>query len=219
MGEGPHDIGRHDRFSPGESERPGVVQVLARKVCPQLADDTPALRWTELSRFNPDAKKRGFAAKMKAAALIAERLHACDGIVCVTDHDRDDERVRQIEDGVASLRGSTRVAAGIAYESIEAWTLGAAEAIAEELGLDEREVRKAYPATHVEALYQNSGREEHRPKELLARIAASAGRGPGQDFRVRVAERTDVSKLERACPRGFAPFAVSLRDAFTGASE
>ena len=219
VGEGPHDIGRRDAFNPDESQRPGVVQVLARKVCSHLADDSPALRWSELARFHPDAKKRGFGAKMKAAALIAERRLGCVGIVCVTDRDRDDDRVRQIAEGAEALRGTTRVASGIAVESVEAWTLGAPEAIAEELGLDEKAVRQSYPGAHVEALYQNSGHLDHRPKDLVEKIADRSGREPGQEFRVRVAERTNVSRLERACPAGFAPFAASLREAFAGAPQ
>jgi hypothetical protein len=214
VGEGPHDIGRHDHYAPEAADRPGVVQVLARKVCPHLEDGSPALRWSELARFHPDAKKRGFAAKMKAAAVLAERRYRCVGIVCVTDRDRDDERVRQVMEGADSVRATTRVAYGIAVESIEAWTLGAPSEIASELELHEKTVRAEYPNLHVEELYERSGREEHQPKSLLARIAALVNQGSGQDFRVRVAERTDVARLERACPKGFAPFAESLREAF-----
>jgi hypothetical protein len=214
VGEGPHDIGRHDRFAPDEAQRPGVVQVLARKVCPALDEDSPALRWAELARFDPTAKKKGFAAKMKAAALIAERRLACDGLVCVTDRDRDDDRARQVTEGAAALASTTRVAYGIAVESVEAWTLGAPKALAEALDVPEKVVRAAYPHVAVEALYQNSGVSEHRPKDLLGRIAALAHQDSGQALRVAVAERTDTDALELACPEGFAPFAASLRTTF-----
>lgn len=177
VGEGPHDIGRRDLFNPDESQRPGVVQVLARKVCSHLADDSPALRWSELARFHPDAKKRGFGAKMKAAALIAERRFGCVGIVCVTDRDRDDDRVRQIAEGADALRGTTRVASGIAVESVEAWTLGAPEAIAEELGLDEKAVRRSYPGAPVEALYPSRRRCARPSRPRLRRPTAPTHRG------------------------------------------
>jgi len=214
VGEGPHDIGRHDRFAPDKTPRPGVVQVRARKVCPALSEDSPALRWAELARFDPTAKRRGFAAKMKAAALIAERLHAGVGIVCETDRDGDDDRAQPVTEGAEALAGTTRVAYGIAVESVEAWTLGAPKALADALDVPEKAVRAAYPRVAVEALYQHSGVPEHRSKDLLERIAALAHQGPGQALRVAVAERTDIDALERACPSGFAPIAASLRTVF-----
>jgi hypothetical protein len=212
VGEGPHDIGRHGPFDEREGARHGVVQILARKVCPHIADDSPALRWSDVPRFHPT--KRGFGAKMKAAALQAERKFACEGVVFVADRDRDDDRVRQIEEGRRSLGDTARVATGIACESIEAWTLGALSALAATLGVEERAIRARLPGVHVEKLFEHSGHVAHRPKALLETVAELGGRSAGQDLRVDVAAETDPDQLARACPDGFAPFVASLRAAF-----
>jgi hypothetical protein len=101
---------------------------------------------------------------------------------------------------------------GLAVESIEAWTLGAPEALAEELAVDVEQVRALYPAgVGVEELYENSGKEQHRPKRLLQRIAQLKHRNDTTAFRQAVAERTAVVALENVCERGFAPFAKKLR--------
>jgi hypothetical protein len=108
---------------------------------------------------------------------------------------------------------------GLAIESVEAWTLGAPEKIAEELGVDIKLVQQYYPpGVHVESLFERSGKPEHRPKQLLERIVQLKNRQDTTEFRQAVAERTEISALERACPQGFAPFAEQLRKAFGRAS-
>ena len=107
-----------------------------------------------------------------------------------------------------------RIAWGLAIESIEAWTLGAPDAIAEELGVTAEAVNQLYPrGIHVEDLFEGSGKEHHRPKKLLERIAQLKHRQDSTDFRQAIAERTDVTALEQACPQGFAPFKKRLVDA------
>ncbi len=104
---------------------------------------------------------------------------------------------------------------GLAIESVEAWTLGAPEKIAEELGVEVELVRQQYPrGVDVESLCENSGKPDHRPKQLLARIARLKNKTDSTEFRAAVAERTDVTRLARARPLGFAPFANRLREAF-----
>lgn len=208
VGEGPHDIGRHDHFAPEETAAQGVVQVLSRKVCPHIAEDSPSLRWAEIARFNPAAKKKGFEAKVPAARLLAERKYDCTAVVLVTD--RDGDRARQ-EALRSAAEPHDNTVAGIAVESIEAWTLGALEAIAAELDLDVNRVRAEYPSTHVESLYEQSGKPELRSKGLLQRIAELARTSDGAELRRRIAERTDVDALARRCPNGFGLFAEALR--------
>lgn len=106
---------------------------------------------------------------------------------------------------------SLPVVCGVAIESIEAWTLGAASALAETLGLPLDELRRNYPSLPVESLYDGSGRAEHQPKPLLDRLARKGHRHGGLDLREEVAERTDIAELERACPMGFAAFTDALR--------
>jgi hypothetical protein len=177
-----------------------------------------ALAWTEIRRFNPAAKKRGFEAKVPAAVLIATRKFGCSGTVAVTDRDHDDDRFAALEEGAVRARElfpQHAIAVGLAVESVEAWTLGVPDKIAEELDVKVALVRKEYPAgVHVESMSERSGKEDHRPKRLLERIAQLKYRDDSTDFRQAVAQRTEVTELERVCCQGFAPFAAQLRAAF-----
>lgn len=118
MGEGPHDIGR-PAYSPAEpGVASGTLPALARSVVHELDGDSLAIRWTELSRFDPLARKK------------------------------------------------------------------------------------------------QSGKPEKRPKRLLAELAAQAHLQDCADLRARIAEKSDVDELSRACRQGFAPFAAELRKTF-----
>jgi len=218
IGEGPHDIGAP---SPNPNQpRParGVVPTLARRVWSGIAADSIALAWREISRFNLSAQKRGYSAKVAAAALLAARKFDCRATVAIADRDREDGREAQLEDGVdAAQRLFPQHPAiwGLAVESVEAWTLGAPDAIAAELGVDVELVRKQYPrGAHVESLFEQSGKPDHRPKQLLERIAQLKYRNDSTEFREAIAEKTDMTALAQACPQGFAPFAERLRKAF-----
>lgn len=218
VGEGRHDIGGPAPNPYHPRRAGGAVPALAWRVCPVLSVDSIALAWTELPRFNPGARKRGYEAKVPAAVLLAARRFSCAGTVLVTDRDAGPDRFAALQAGVAraqELFPTHPVAFGLAVESVEAWTLGVPDKIAEELGLEVSAVAAEYPrGVHVEAMSERSGKEAHRPKRLLERIARLAHREDSVDFRQAVAERTEVAALERACPQGFAPFAASLRAAF-----
>jgi hypothetical protein len=125
IGEGPHDVGAAPANPRDLRPARGTVCILARKVCPTIADESVALTWAAIARFNPKAKKRGFAAKIAGAVLIASR-YGCAGCVFVTDRDRDDDRYAALEDGAnrsAEQNPHQLIAFGLAIESIEAWTL------------------------------------------------------------------------------------------------
>jgi hypothetical protein len=110
--------------------------------------------------------------------------------------------------------GSHAVAVGVAVESIEAWTLGATEALAEELRIPIARVRHELQGLDLEKLRESSGKVEHRPKSILDRLAKIAHRSDETELRAEVASRTKATDLEAACPRGFAPFAQELRKNF-----
>jgi hypothetical protein len=192
------------------------LPVLARKVIPLISNESLGLRMREITRLSP-IKKNGFDAKAKGAVLVARRRYGCDGLVIVSDRDAKDNEARLEKlrccESLAATEG-IRVVCGLAVESIESWTLGAPQAIAQVLDFEERVVRGAYPKAHVETLLTSSGKEEHRAKALVRRLALLGHREDGQDFRREVAELTDVVALERDCPTGFGAFAVSLRAAF-----
>jgi hypothetical protein len=217
IGEGNHDIGpAGDRWA---EPRPatGVIPILARRLCNTIDATSIALAWREISRFSPQARK-GFEAKVSAAMLLAARRFDCAGTVCVTDRDGDADRLpamhRGKQRGLSMLVAPHLVAVGVAVESIEAWTLGAPTALAEELGVPVERVRSAMPKKHVESLRETSERDDARPKAATERMAALAGRSDSTAFRSAVAERSAPAEVEAACPEGFAPFARELRTSF-----
>lgn len=239
VGEGEHEVGSppHDeqRGGAGKARKRqpvavyaandvypvgGVLPVLARKVAPGIEPEGLAVRLREITRLSP-IKKSGLDAKAKGAVLLA-RKHGCEGLVIVADQDGklDEKRLDQLQSCASFAEGQgVRVAVGLAVESIEAWSLGDPRAIANVLGVDEGAVRRLYPRKHIEELLENSGKEEHRPKPLMQRLAQLGGRSDGTDLRVEIAGQTDVEVLEAACPLGFALFANSIRSAFTATGE
>ncbi len=108
-----------------------------------------------------------------------------------------------------------RVASEIGPESIALAWREITRFNLEELCVDVALVQSQYPrGVSVESLSERSGNREHRPKQLLERIAQLKHRADSTDFREAVGARTDPAALARTCPRGFAPFADRLRNAF-----
>ncbi|HYT93173.1 MAG TPA: hypothetical protein VEL76_30930 [Gemmataceae bacterium] len=218
IGEGPTDIG-HSGMDP-DRPRPatGPLAILARKVCPQIDADSLALRWVEIARFDPRGKKKGWEAKVAAAILLSARKFDCDGTICIADRDRQKERLSEMDAGLQRGLGQVgsehAAVCGVAIESIEAWALGAPSALAAELEEEVKTIQREYRLKEVEQFCESSGKEEHRPKGLLERLAQLVHRSDGTDFRQAVAERTDISELEKNCQDGFKPFADALRTAF-----
>jgi hypothetical protein len=215
VGEGPHEVG-HDPGQHEAFEARGVVPALVRRAGIAAGGDSLATFWRRLTRLSKERK--GFASKAKAAVLVAKRRHGCDGVVMVVDNDTKDDENRLARIQSAQPDAEVPVACGLAVQSIEAWTLGAASALAAELGVDVSQVRELYPHRSVEDLSERSGKEDLRPKPLLDRIAKLARRAADSDFCEAVAARTDVDELSKACPRGFAPFVKELHAAFGGAT-
>jgi hypothetical protein len=217
VGEGPQDIGT-PRFDPQPRPARGVVCTLARKVCPEIAADSLALAWREIPVFDKDARKRGLERKVARAIALSAIKFGCVGTVCVTDHDRDERRLSAMDEGRAQglqVAGPGHQAVcGVAVEFVEAWTLGDPEAIAAVLEESASTIRQKYREAKVEDLYQNSGKPENRPKDLLEQIASLKRRKDCAEFREEVAAQTQVAALEKTCSRGFKPFAERLRAAF-----
>lgn len=216
VGEGSQDIGRPE-FAPKPRPAGGVVAVLARRLCPAISADSIALSWRKIPVLDRKKRGKGFAAKVTSAILLAAQ-QGCAGTVCVVDRDRDDGRLQQMEEGknrgLELVSGPHAVVCGIARESIEAWTLGAPEAIARVLRADVAQLQVAYKLGDVETFYQHSGKAENRPKDILARVAELGHLEDSTEFRERVAEHTDLDALVQVCPKGFGPFAAELLRAF-----
>jgi hypothetical protein len=220
IGEGRHDIGGPSPHPRQPRPAGGTIPALARRLSAAVAPESVALAWSEISRFNLSAKKRGYPAKIAAAVLLATRNFNCEATITVADRDGKVERYDELLAGVnraSEIFPKHPIVWGLAVESVEAWTLAAPEAIADELGVDVQLVKRQYPAgASVEALSERSGKREHRPKQLLDRIAQLKHRHDSAEFREAVAVRTEVAALVRACPIGFAPFAEQVRRAFGG---
>jgi hypothetical protein len=211
VGDGKHDIGGPDGSSDEPFSARGVVPNLAARVAAIDVQRSVALRWLDLSRFSPTGK-RGYAAKIKAAQLLAERRWSLDGSVCVVDEDNDPSRHQ-----LSGVQGSKEcpVVFGVAVRSIEAWTLGAPTALAGVLGTSPEKVRHVCPSARVEELYEGSGKPELRSKQLLRKLAMDLGRRDDSlELREEVAKCTDPDELCRTCSQGFAPFAAALREVF-----
>ena len=157
---------------------------------------------------------------MAAAILVSSLRFGCEGTVCVADSDRQPERLGELQAGrtrgLNAINRPHRVVCGLAVESIEAWTLGAQEALSNVIGISLDEIQNEYQAHEAETFYENSGNEWHRPKPLLQRLAELGGRSDGQTLREEVAAQTIVTGLIQACPQGFGPFVEELIAEFGG---
>jgi hypothetical protein len=216
IGEGPHDIGAASS-NPGQPRLArGTIPTLARRVSAGIDPESIALAWREISRFNRSVK-RGYSSKLAGAALMAVKRFDCGATVAVADRDRETGRQAELQEGADRAEGlfpGYPAVWGLAIESVEAWTLGVPDQIAEELCVDVTLVQNEYArGAHIESLSEQSGKLELRPKQLLERIAQLKHRSDSTEFREAIARRTDVATLARACPQGFAPFADRLRKA------
>lgn len=217
IGEGRHDIGDPNPTPYYPRSAQGTIPALVRRICDGIDSESVALSWSEIRRFNPSAQKSGYPAKVAAAALLAVRKFDCAVIVVVADRDGEADRQSGLEEGVDRARQlfpQHSTVWGLAIESVEAWTLGVRDKIAEELGVDVKLVQQLYPAgVDVESLSERSGKPDHHPKRLMERIAQLKHRHDCTEFRQAIAEKTDVAALSQACPKGFAPFVERLRKA------
>lgn len=206
IGDGAHDVGTPS-FSPTPRPPAGVVSTLCRSLQPAISQESVALSWVEIPRLNKT--KRGLKHKLVAATELAIR-HGCVATIAVVDQDRDRKRLESLREGQSKIQNH-RTAVGMAIESIEAWTLGAPLAIAQKLNISTNDLTKFYSPTHVESYYENSGKQELRPKGILQRITESVHLQDDAVFRADVAELTDLNELEMNCPQGFGPFAADVR--------
>jgi hypothetical protein len=151
VGEGLYDIGNAYRHQT-ECKAGGVVPTLTQLVCPSISEAI-ALRWTHVplipmgvKRLDRGMKTSGYRAKVKRAILLSSVKYGCDGTVCVADGDTapDDclDAMNEVKEEALRVIGKGHfVACGVAFQSIEAWTLGEPEAIAQEIGVSVDEVR------------------------------------------------------------------------------
>lgn len=216
VGDGRHDIGPAV-FGPHPRPAAGVVAALCRQINPQISTDSVSLAWRDIATLN--RSKRGLEHKLVAAKELAVR-HGCLGTVAVADRDGPQGAARLDDLQAGRSRSHSNgspvhpIAVGIAIESIEAWTLGDPQAVASVLNVAVTEIGKHYKESRVESYYEKSGKVEHRPKEILKRVAALGHREPHDELRAEIANQSNLQTLERNCPNGFAPFAADVRQNF-----
>ena len=218
VGEGPNDVGSPS-FAPRPSPVDGFVPRLARKLSPGISKCV-GLFWREIPVLNREKRKRGFAAKVASAIVLAE-LDGCDGTICVTDQDGDVDRLPAMEEGATrglrTAKRGHRTACGVAIESIEAWVLGVPTAVASVVGVEKDQVLSHYKLAQVEELNPRSGEPKKRSKDLLDKIAACGNQSNAKDstpWREDIADAADIDELCTNCPNGFKPFAEKLQAAF-----
>lgn len=217
IGDGKHDIGEPEYWSDDAFPAGGVVPRLAERISLIDRPGSLAMRWAhpKLARLPRDRTTRGYEDKLRAAKIQIEyRVLPVEGIVCVVD--KDNKKHRELP-GVAHGLATERclIACGVAVRSIEAWTLGARQALADVLGTTTQELSRACPSIPTEELYESSGKQEHRPKALMTKLAKKFGHRPDSlELREEVAAQTDIAELVKNCPEGFAPFVAALRAAF-----
>jgi hypothetical protein len=167
-----------------------------------------------------DILKTGYVTKAKRAVLLSALVFKCGGTICVADADTapedcEDQLRQGVREALVIIGGDHPAVCGLAFQSIDAWTLGARGAIAAVLGVAAESLRRYYPHKPIEELSNQSGKEEQRPKVILEKIASSHDRSADTAFRRAVAEHTSIEELEKECPKGFKPFAEAVRVSFS----
>jgi hypothetical protein len=204
FGEGPHELGNvlDQRLSSGQL--PALPQLVHR-----LLDRPSSVGYT--CRNFKDVRavhKRGhkFARKVIRAVRQARRDgFTAAAIVIDRDRRRDNERIGALRDGrdAVSALEYPPCAVGAAVEAFDAWMIADGKAIGEAGGVADR----SHP--DPESLDGKEGKGKH-PKDVAAKIFGGKHNLP-QKYPV-VASNVDLSFLEKACPKGFKPFAEEVRE-------
>lgn len=105
------------------------------------------------------------------------------------------------------------VVVGVAVRSVEAWTLGAPDALAKVLRIEPSQIKKSLSGRAPESISPGVA------KQILGEIAKLGGESDSTALRERAAEQTEISVLARACEQGFAPFAEEVRKKLLGPLE
>jgi hypothetical protein len=182
--------------SEGKHEGGGALQALVSRT----ADYFSLFDWRRIS--DPcihihRGKGKGFFQRAVAWLREAQR-EGFDALILVIDEDGDSQRISQITEAQRCELVTVSRALGVAIRTFDAWMLADERALSQVLQLPV----KTQPAP-----------EKNRdPKQSCEAILAASGQDMGQtEFYAALAKTIDIAKLEKRCPRGFAPFAARLR--------
>jgi hypothetical protein len=126
---------------------------------------------------------------------------AFDAVVMLVDRDgpKNDRRLSDMQQGRREY-GESRFpcALGVAVEAFDAWMIADSKGIA---------------AAGGDGTKSHTKPEDPRlPKDAADAIFGThGGTGLGPKYAI-VAEKADLARLEKACPKGFAPFADEVRE-------
>lgn len=214
VGEGPNDIGGLSRSPPYQTEAPGFLQPIVRRVL----DRPVTFRGRKLAVLPRQPLKGGrrIGTRRAAAAVsIAEALDA-DLLVLVTDLDggstlRDrrtaqrahDAKRSALRDGLAGAGIPSAV--GVPCRTIEAWALGDPVTLRSLFG----DSADHMPTRSPEELWGSpTDPASSHPKHVLARVLGG-DRATSENLSA-VADACDLTKLRGGCSMSFVPFADDL---------
>ena len=121
-----------------------------------------------------------------------------DGVVLVTDADRNHKRIDEFDQAQASTRFEIPRALGIPVEEFDAWLLADQQALSQVLG------KSVSMQPHPESIRE--------PKEFCQELMNKyEWGGKKSEFYEAVCKRFDLEIVAKRCPKGFAPFLDRLR--------
>ncbi len=203
-GDGRHELGRDLGRELSPDSLPALPELVHR-----LLRSPSHLTYTPKSfPAVPPVHGRGqkYARKAQQAIREAGRLQfAAVAILIDRDRQPDAKRIAPLRDGRDAMMygGFPPCAVGMAVETFDAWMIADGKA-AEAAGGDPA---KSHPSP--ESLDGREGSGRH-PKDVAAEVFGSA-KGFGGKYAVAAAS-VDLRGLEKACPKGFKPFADEVRE-------
>ena len=122
-GEGNNELGSRALERPYQTDdRDGVLQALTRKIQPDGWHVRRGIRWASLTKYDPRRRVPAEVDNVRRAALDAEES-GCAALIFSRDTDGDEDRARDIAEGVRLARESFPVMGGVANPKLEAWIL------------------------------------------------------------------------------------------------
>jgi hypothetical protein len=185
-------------------EKPQALQALVRRVLPESA----TYQWLDahrLPRGNPFPGKGNGHFKLALRALKYATAKKFDAVVCVTDADRRQERIKEFDAAQESDRFGLPRALGIPVEAFDAWVLADHKALSDVLGA------AVSPQSSAETLDGGKGSPRH-PKQICRSLMRRHEWKDSQAaFYAAVCGRADLEVIAARCPKGFQPFLQRLQ--------
>lgn len=158
----------------------------------------------------PTRIRHKLARKVRHAVLQA-KAKGCRAVVILIDRDTepDSERIALLKEGRGSLAtyvGYPACAVGCAVETFDAWMIADGKAIGKAGG----DSSNSHP--EPEKLRGKKETSRDHPKNRAAEIFGVNVKNIPSSKYATVALHVDLELLEKACPKGFKPFADEVRD-------